>query len=43
MELQSIPKDYIIYMSKEAHGKVESNFLLHGYGNKEHLISNNMD
>lgn len=30
MELKSRPGDYIINMSYEAHGKVESNFLLHG-------------
>ena len=30
MEIKTIPKDYIINMSNEAHGKIESNFLLHG-------------
>lgn len=30
MEIRTIPKDYIINMSNEAHGNVESNFLLHG-------------
>lgn len=30
MELRTVPGDDIINMTKEAHGKVESNFLLHG-------------
>ena len=30
MQLCTVPGDYIINMAHEAHGKVESNFLLHG-------------
>lgn len=30
MELRTVPGDYIINMAREGHGKVESNFLLHG-------------
>lgn len=30
MQIKTIPKDYIINMSKEAQGNFESNFLLHG-------------
>ncbi len=30
MEIKMIPEDYIITMTKEGHGKIESNFLLHG-------------
>lgn len=30
MEIRTIPKDYIINMTNEGGGKVESNFLLHG-------------
>lgn len=38
MEIKTVPKEYIINMSKGAHGKVESNFLLHGL-----KIKNNTD